>query len=62
MTYFEVFELPNKLALDTVALEKSFYKLSRAYHPDRFASKPAEEQAEATEKSSLLNDALPRAA
>jgi molecular chaperone HscB len=57
MTYFEVFELPNKLALDTASLEKSFYKLSREFHPDRFASKPAAEQAEATEKSSLLNDA-----
>ncbi|SDF82542.1 Fe-S protein assembly co-chaperone HscB [Terriglobus roseus] len=57
MTYFEVFSLPTKLALDTASLEKSFYKLSREFHPDRFASKSAEEQAEATEKSSLLNDA-----
>jgi molecular chaperone HscB len=57
MTYFEVFSLPSKLALDTAALEKSFYKLSREFHPDRFASKSAAEQAEATEKSSLLNDA-----
>ncbi|MEZ2347786.1 Fe-S protein assembly co-chaperone HscB [Terriglobus sp. RCC_193] len=57
MTYFEVFSLPTKLALDTAALEKSFYKLSREFHPDRFASRSAEEQAEATEKSSLLNDA-----
>jgi molecular chaperone HscB len=57
MTYFEVFSLPPKLALDTVALEKQFYRLSREFHPDRFASKSAAEQAEATEKSSLLNDA-----
>jgi len=57
MTYFEVFSLSPKLALDTAALEKSFYKLSREFHPDRFASKSAAEQAEATEKSSLLNDA-----
>ena len=57
MTYFEVFSLPPKLGLDTVALEKSFYRLSRDFHPDRFASKPADEQAAATEKSSLLNDA-----
>ncbi len=57
MTYFEVFGLPPKLQLDTAALEKSFYRLSREFHPDRFASKPAEEQAAATEKSSLLNDA-----
>ncbi len=57
MTYFEVFSLPPKLGLDTAALEKSFYRLSREFHPDRFASKSAEEQAAATEKSSLLNDA-----
>lgn len=57
MTYFEVFSLPTKLALDTASLEKAFYKLSRDFHPDRFASKSAEEQAEATEKSSQLNDA-----
>ena len=57
MTYFEVFSLPPKLGLDAAALEKSFYRLSREFHPDRFASKTAEEQAAATEKSSLLNDA-----
>lgn len=57
MTYFEIFSLPPKLALDAAFLEKSFYKLSRDFHPDRFASKSAEEQAEATEKSSQLNDA-----
>lgn len=57
MTYFEVFSLPPKLRLDTAALEKTFYRLSRDYHPDRFASRPAQEQAAATERSSLLNDA-----
>lgn len=57
MTYFEVFSLPPKLGLDPAALEKSFYRLSREFHPDRFASKAPDEQAAATEKSSLLNDA-----
>ncbi len=57
MTYFEVFSLPPKLHIDSAALEKSFYRLSREYHPDRFATKSAEEQAAATERSSLLNDA-----
>lgn len=57
MTYFEVFDLPPKLHVDRAALEKSFYRLSREYHPDRFAAKPAAEQAAATERSSLLNDA-----
>jgi len=48
-TYFEIFSLP--------ALEKSFYALSRRLHPDRFASKSAEEQAMALAESSRLNDA-----
>lgn len=57
MTYFEVFGLPEKLTIDTVALEKQFYTLSRKLHPDRFASRPAAEQEEALRQSSLLNDA-----
>ncbi|RZU41293.1 Fe-S protein assembly co-chaperone HscB [Edaphobacter modestus] len=57
MTYFEVFELPEKLVMDTAALEKQFYTLSRKLHPDRFASRPAAEQEQALTQSSLLNDA-----
>ena len=55
--YFAVFELPRRLALDGKALEKTFYRKSRQLHPDVYASAPAEEQARATEQSSLLNDA-----
>ena len=43
--------------IDTPALEKSFYALSRKLHPDRFASRPAAEQAAALAESSQLNDA-----
>src|SRR5277367_794821 len=55
--YFAFFLLPPKLGVDTAALEKSFYALSRKLHPDRFASRPAAEQAAALAESSLLNDA-----
>ena len=55
--YFAVFALPRLLTVDTVALEKSFYTLSRRLHPDLFATASAEKQAEATQRSSLLNDA-----
>ena len=55
--YFAFFDLPTKLQIDTVALEKKFYALSRRLHPDRFASRPAEEQEAALEQSSRLNDA-----
>jgi molecular chaperone HscB len=57
MDYFSFFDLPRKLTLDTVALEKQFYVLSRRLHPDRFASKPVQEQEAALAQSSLLNDA-----
>src|ERR1700682_1144416 len=55
--YFNFFFLPRKLHLDTAALEKAFYALSRKLHPDRFASKPVAEQEAALAQSSLLNDA-----
>jgi molecular chaperone HscB len=57
MDYFAIFSLPPHLTLDTAALEKSFYALSRKLHPDRFASKPAAEQEAALAASSELNDA-----
>jgi molecular chaperone HscB len=57
MDYFEFFELPRKLTLDVVALEKQFYTMSRRLHPDRFAAKPLAEQEAALAQSSLLNDA-----
>src|ERR1700687_2832145 len=55
--YFNFFSLPRKLHLDTAALEKTFYAMSRRLHPDRFASKPLAEQEAALAQSSLLNDA-----
>jgi molecular chaperone HscB len=57
MDYFEIFSLPPHLTIDTAALEKSFYALSRRLHPDRFAAKPAAEQEAALAESSRLNDA-----
>jgi molecular chaperone HscB len=57
MDYFQFFSLPPKLVIDTSALEKSFYALSRRLHPDRFAAKPPAEQAAALAESSRLNDA-----
>jgi len=56
-TYFAIFSLPPHLVVDTPALEKSFYALSRRLHPDRFASRPADEQEAALAESSRLNDA-----
>jgi molecular chaperone HscB len=55
--YFSFFGLPLKLNLDVVALEKSFYELSRKLHPDLNARAGSQEQEWSLEQSSLLNDA-----
>lgn len=55
--YFTFFGLPRKLNLDTAALEREFYKLSRQLHPDLYAHASGKEQSWSLEKSSQLNDA-----
>jgi molecular chaperone HscB len=55
--YFAFFSLPRRFQLDTAALEKKFYQLSRKFHPDLYARASAEEQRWSLEKSSVLNDA-----
>lgn len=57
VTYFDVFGLPHKLGLDTTALERTFYKLSRKLHPDVYARAGEQEQQWSLEQTSLLNDA-----
>jgi molecular chaperone HscB len=57
VSYFEVFDLPKKLAIDTPALERAFYKLSRKLHPDVYARASEQEQQWSLEQTSLLNDA-----
>ncbi|WP_158748003.1 Fe-S protein assembly co-chaperone HscB [Acidobacterium sp. S8] len=57
VTYFDVFGLPRKLALDTSTLERAFYKLSRKLHPDVYARASEREQQWSLEQTSLLNDA-----
>src|SRR6266550_1892712 len=57
MNYFEVFELPELLGIDTKALEKKFHELSRKYHPDYFATAAPEEKSRALRMTSLINDA-----
>lgn len=55
--YFSFFDLPRKLRLDEAALEKSFYSLSRQFHPDYFMSASSEERQASMDRSSMLNDA-----
>ena len=55
--YFSFFGLPPKLNLDTAALEREFYALSRRLHPDVYARAGARELQWCEEQSSRLNDA-----
>jgi molecular chaperone HscB len=54
--FFQFFGLEPKLRVDAETLQKRFYELSKQWHPDRFGRKSAEEQAEALEATSILND------
>ena len=54
--FYDFFGIGRKLALDTDALQKRFYELSREWHPDRFSRKSAQEQADALEATAVLND------
>jgi molecular chaperone HscB len=55
--YFTFFGLPRKLNVDTAALEREFYALSRKLHPDANAGHDPQEQEWSLEQSSRLNDA-----
>ncbi|MEO7394933.1 MAG: Fe-S protein assembly co-chaperone HscB [Chitinophagaceae bacterium] len=57
MTYFELFDIPIQLKVNTVSLSKKFFELSKKYHPDYFTNENADIQAEVLEKSALLNKA-----
>jgi molecular chaperone HscB len=57
MDYFEVFGLPRKLGIDTAALQRRFYELARAHHPDFHQSATPEQLARAEEASALVNAA-----
>ena len=55
--HFSFFGLPRKLRIDESELEKSFYALSRQFHPDYFMSASEPERQASMERSSMLNDA-----
>jgi molecular chaperone HscB len=58
MNFFELFNIPVQLKVNTSLLSKKFIELSRKFHPDYFINESQEAQAEALEKSAMLNKAL----
>ena len=57
MNYFELFEIPVQLRVDSHALRNKFMELSRRYHPDFFTNDTPDAQEEALEKIALVNKA-----
>ncbi len=58
MNYFELFEIPVQLKVETGPLRTRFFELSKKYHPDYFANASDIEREAALEKSALLNKAF----
>lgn len=58
MNYFELFEIPFQLKVDKAILPKKYFELSKKYHPDKYINESGEKQAEALEKSALINKAF----
>lgn len=57
LDYFTCFGFPRRLSIDQSKLEAKFYELSRAFHPDFFQGKSAEEQTISLGNSAMLNSA-----
>jgi len=57
MNYFEFYAIPESFNPDGALLKKSFYKLSKEYHPDFYANETDERQQEILELSTLNNKA-----
>jgi molecular chaperone HscB len=57
MNYFELFDIPLSLTVDTKALTKRFFELQKKYHPDFFGQATDAEKEEALELSSMVNKA-----
>jgi molecular chaperone HscB len=57
VNFFEVFGMDRRLGIDTAALQRRFYELSRRSHPDFHQAAPPEQQARVLEESARLNAA-----
>lgn len=57
LDYFACFQLPRYLNLDERQLERTFYELSRTFHPDYYSTKDDTEQTISLGNSAFLNAA-----
>jgi len=56
VNYYDFFGLEHKLNLDPKDLEQRFYRLSRQWHPDRFARASEEQRRRSLDAAAILND------
>ena len=57
LDYFTCLGFPRRLMIDQPKLEAKFYELSRAFHPDFYQNKGADEQTISLANAALLNTA-----
>jgi molecular chaperone HscB len=57
MNYFEFYNITETFHPNTAAIKKTFYALSKQYHPDFFANEGEEKQQEILELSTINNKA-----
>lgn len=57
LDYFTCLGMPRRLTIDQHQLESKYYQLSRAFHPDFYQNKSADEQAISLGNAALLNTA-----
>jgi molecular chaperone HscB len=55
--YYSIFGLPRRFAINLGDLERRFYQLSRALHPDRFTTAMLDAKTNSLARMSLLNQA-----
>jgi molecular chaperone HscB len=57
LDYFSCFKLPRLLAIDVQQLERTYYELSRTFHPDFYSTKDESEKTISLGNSAFLNTA-----
>ncbi len=57
LDYFACFKLPRLLNINTQELERTYYELSRAFHPDFYSTKDESEKTISLGNSAFLNTA-----
>ena len=57
INFFDFYNLPESFEVDQAALKQLFYRYSKEYHPDFYATDTEEKQAEILELSTINNKA-----